>query len=333
MSEAGAARPEVAGPAVRPPLFKRVLSSVWLRYGVSALLILIIALKTDWAPLSHVPLRLDNLLLAGLLTVPFILLKAARWYLLLRYGGLRATYGQALGSLVVGMSVALITPARLGELTRAAYIADPRKVRIGGLVMVDKLYDVIVLALLSVVGAWAWIGHWAGLALLAGGAVAAYIVVLPRHVAPLLALARLVRPLRARVERTVASLEGLSAGTALACLALTAVSFAIVLLQFWIILQAWRPTGFDVVANCFPLVVLTNAVPLTIAGFGLREGAAVLLLAHYGVPTAFAIAGAFLMFFLNTAVPGFVGAAVAPLLRGGQGGGGQRQGRAVSAPS
>src|SRR5262249_11177509 len=69
---------------------------------------------------------------------------------------------------------------------------------------------------------------------------------------------------------------------------------------------------------CFPLVVLTNAVPVTIAGFGLREGTAVYLLSHYGVPQAFAFAGAFLMFFLNTALPGFVGAALAPILRGGQ---------------
>ncbi|GAC1428715.1 MAG: hypothetical protein NVSMB65_02010 [Chloroflexota bacterium] len=312
--------PPEAGSRPAPTPWKRVAGSVWLRYGISLLLILIIAKKIDWAPLTNgrVHLAAGNLVLAGALTVPFLLLKAARWYLLLRYGGLRATFGEALGSLVVGMSVALITPARLGELTRAAYISDPRKLRIGGLVMVDKLYDVIVLALLSVVGAWAWIGHWAGLALLAGGIVAAYVVVLPRHVAPLLSVARLVGPLRARAERTVASLEGLSSRTALACLALTALSFAIVLLQFWVILQAWRPTGFDVVANCFPLVVLTNAVPITIAGFGLREGTAVWLLAHYGVTAAFAFAGAFLMFFLNTAVPGFLGAALAPVLRGGR---------------
>ncbi len=201
------------------------------------------------------------------------------------------------------MSVALITPARLGELTRAAYISDPRKVRIGGLVMVDKLYDVIVLALLSMVGAWAWIGHWAGLAMLIGGGLAAYIAVLPRHVSPILAMARVIRPLRTRVERTVASLEGLSSGTALACLGLTALSFVIVLLQFWIILSAWQLLAFDVVVNCFPLVVLTNAVPITIAGFGLREGAAVYLLGHYHVAQALHSSGAFLMFFLNTAIP------------------------------
>jgi uncharacterized membrane protein YbhN (UPF0104 family) len=299
-----------------------VAGSVWLRYGVSIVLIAIIVKQIKWAPLlnARVPLSAGSLVLAGALTVPFILLKAARWHLLLRYGGLRASFGEALGSLVVGMSVALITPARLGELTRAAYISDPRKVRIGGLVMVDKLYDVIVLALLSVVGAWQLIGHWAGLAFLIGGAVAAYVAVLPRHVSPVLAVVRLIRPLRARVERTVASLEGLSSGTALACLGLTALSFAIVLAQFWIIMRAWIPTGFgfDAVANCFPLVVLTNAVPVTIAGFGLREGTAVYLLGHYGVPQAFAFAGAFLMFFLNTALPGFVGAALAPILRGSQ---------------
>jgi hypothetical protein len=99
------------------------------------------------------------------------------------------------------------------------------------------------------------------------------------------------------------------------CLLYTLGSFAIVLLQYWIILRAWEPVGMDVVAFCFPLVVLTNVVPLTVAGLGTREEAAILLLKHYHIAASIALTSAFLMFFMNTALPGLIGFAVAPFFR------------------
>jgi hypothetical protein len=65
------------------------------------------------------------------------------------------------------------------------------------------------------------------------------------------------------------------------------------------------------------MVVLTNAVPLTVAGLGTREGAAIILLSRYHthILRSVASASAFLMFFMNTALPGIVGALVTPFFR------------------
>jgi uncharacterized protein (TIRG00374 family) len=115
--------------------------SPWLRYGLTAILLALILWKADPRQFWHTggALAPANLALALLLTVPFLFLKALRWHLLLRAARCQATFGEAFVSLVGGMGVALLTPARLGEVTRAAYLSEPRKLRVGALVMARPL--------------------------------------------------------------------------------------------------------------------------------------------------------------------------------------------------
>jgi hypothetical protein len=141
-----------------------------------------------------------------------------------------------------------------------------------------------------------------------------YLALRPRDLRALFRPAR-VLPFYARVDRVLSGFVEFPAVVGLICLLYTVGSFLIVLLQYWIILRAWNVGGIDVVAYCFPLVVLTNAVPLTVAGLGTREGAAILLLRHYGIAQSVAATSAFLMFFMNTAVPGIIGALITPFVK------------------
>ncbi len=290
--------------------------SPWLRYGLTILLLAIILWKTNpgqfWTSARQV--SLVNLALAMLLTVPFLVLKALRWHLLLRAGRCRATFREAFISLIGGMGVALLTPARLGEVTRAAYVSEPRKLRVGALVMVDKIYDVIVLALLSVAGAAYLVSPLLAVGLAALGLAGVWLAVRARDLRALFRLARGM-PLYAKVDKVLAEFAEFGADVGIRCLLYTVASFLIVLAQYWIILHAWNRGSVEIVAYVFPLVVLTNVVPLTVAGLGTREGAAALLLKHYGIPTPVAVTSAFLMFFMNTALPGLLGAAITPFFR------------------
>lgn len=292
--------------------------SPWVRYGISVVLVVIVV---RLAHLDHLtlPTRRADLVLAAVLTVPFVLIKTVRWLILLRYAGLQATFGEALGSYIAGLAAALVTPGRVGEVTRAAYLSDPRKVRIGALVLVDRLYDVLVLALLGSVGGYALLAPWMGVSLGVLGVVGAYLITFPGQLSPLIALFSAVGPLRKRLEKVSDGLRGLSAPTALVCLGLTAASFAIVLAQYWIILSAWEAHAqFSIAVLVFPLVILTNVLPITVGGLGVREGTAQYLLTHhFAISGSVAVASAFLMFFLNTAAPGIIGAFLAPLLRAG----------------
>ncbi|MDB5058884.1 MAG: putative rane protein [Chloroflexi bacterium] len=297
---------------------KKWLRSTWLRYGLTVILLAGILWKVDprqfWTAGRAV--SLSNLIVAMALTVPFLLLKALRWHLLLRAGKCRATFTEAFVSLLGGMGVALLTPARLGEVTRAAYVSEPRKLRVGALVMVDKVYDVIVLALLSVAGAALLVSPLLALGLALFGAAGVYLALRPRDLRSAYKLARPL-PLYTKVDKVLAGFAEFPGMVGLVCLLYTLGSFVVVLAQYWIILRAWNVGGLDVVVYCFPLVVLTNAVPLTIAGLGMREGAAILLLKHYGIAGQVAGTSAFLMFFMNTALPGLIGAAITPFFRPG----------------
>jgi hypothetical protein len=297
---------------------KKWLRSPWFRYGLTIILLAGILWKVDprqfWTTGRTV--SLSSLILAMSLTVPFLLLKALRWHLLLRAGKCRATFAESLISLLGGMGVALLTPARLGEVTRAAYVSEPRKVRVGALVMVDKVYDVIVLALLSVAGAALLVSPLLALGLALFGAAGVYLALRPRDLRTAYKLAKPL-PLYNKIDGVLAGFAEFPGVVGLVCLLYTLGSFLVVLAQYWIILRAWNVGGPDVVAYCFPLVVLTNAVPLTVAGLGTREGVAILLLGHYGIAHPIAGTSAFLMFFMNTALPGLLGAVITPFFRSG----------------
>jgi uncharacterized membrane protein YbhN (UPF0104 family) len=275
----------------------------------------LVVLKTDPQRLGGAigSARPHYLFLALLLTLPFLALKACRWYLMLQAARIEATPGEAALSLIGGMGLALVTPARLGELVRVAYLRDPQKWKAGGLVLIDKWFDVVVLAGLSIAGAWDLLGPVAGAAFTFLTLAGLLLVYKPTSL--LAALQRLSPrlPLRSKLDSAWSSLESLTAGSTSVFLALTVAAFLVVLLQFGIILLSWRNWSPDVVFLTFPLVVLTNVIPLTVSGLGLREGAAAVLLSRYGVPPPDAALAAFLMFVINTALPGIVGALLFPV--------------------
>jgi uncharacterized membrane protein YbhN (UPF0104 family) len=108
------------------------------------------------------------------------------------------------------------------------------------------------------------------------------------------------------------SLASLSPRVTTIFLSLTVAAFVVVLLQFAVILLSWRGWSPDIVILTFPLVILTNVLPITIGGLGVREAASAILLSHFGVPPSEAALAAFLMFGINTALPGLLGAALLP---------------------
>lgn len=296
------------------PVIRDLLANRWVRYSLTILLLLLVVLKVQPQHLGSAALsaRPQYLLVALALTIPFLYLKSLRWYLMLRAAHIHVDLSEAIISLVGGMGLALLTPARLGELVRVAYLRDPQKLKIGGLVMIDKGFDVLVLSGLSVAGAWVLLGAWAGLGLTGLTLIGLAVVYEPRPLHSGLRRISAGLPFGPRLLRVWESLESLNPMSTTVFVVLTLLSFVLVLLQFGVILLSWRAWSPDIVLLTFPLVVLTNVLPITIGGLGVREGAAVLLLGHYGVPAGDAAVAAFLMFAINTALPGIAGALLLP---------------------
>lgn len=286
----------------------------WVRYLVTAVFVAIVIFAAHPGRLLSAAASVNPayLVLALVLTVPFLLCKIARWYLMLRAARIDATPREAAVSLVGGMGLALVTPARLGEVVRVAYLRDPQKMRIGGLVMLDKGFDVLVLAALSIAGAWKLLGAAWGVALTAVVLAGLVFVFASRWFSEPVA-GRLHRlPGGEKMVRALGALESLQPAATIAYLGLTLLSFVIVLVQFGILLLNWHGWDLSLSVLTFPLVVLANVLPITVAGLGVREGLAALLLAHYGVSTSHAVLAAFLMFAINTGLPGVIGAFLLP---------------------
>ena len=247
------------------------------------------------------------LLIASILTLPFVWIKVLKWHRLLKNNQPQIAYTLALRSFLIGMGAALLTPARAGELARVACFPGQR-LEVFTLVVVDKFIDMnallgvflLSLALLSplmgLVGIFGlgclWILVYTGISFTKN---AKWILQRPW-------LVERIRLLRQLPRRLIA----LNACFACIC-------FGLMSLQFYLLLSSLELVGWQV-GLTLPIILVVSSLPISIMGLGLREGAAALLLSRYGVPMEAAVAVAFSLFVMNSLLPGFVGLALSPTL-------------------
>ena len=247
------------------------------------------------------------LVIASILTLPFVLLKTLKWHQLLKTDQPQTPYTLALRSFLIGIGASLFTPARVGELARIACFPRQRS-EVFTLVIADKFIDmstllgvfVLSLALLSpwlgVVGLFGlgclWVLIYTGVSLTKGA----------KWMSQRSWLAERLRLLRQLPRRLIV----LNAGFACAC-------FGLMFLQFYLLLSSLQPVGWQV-GLTLPIILVVSSLPISIMGLGLREGTAALLLSRYGVPMEAAVAAAFSLFVINALLPGLVGLALSPTL-------------------
>jgi uncharacterized membrane protein YbhN (UPF0104 family) len=112
--------------------------------------------------------------------------------------------------------------------------------------------------------------------------------------------ARALTALRGLPATTVALVAGLS----------TAATLLGIVATWWLALALGIAVPFAALAWIRSAVMLLAMLPVTISGLGVREGAAVALLAPYGVSGEHALGLALLMFGVTVVAVGIVGAAV-----------------------
>lgn len=242
----------------------------------------------------------------------FLLLKAAKWHMLARTVR-DVGFKESVRSFMVGMSVGILTPGRVGEVARASQFEGDRG-KMVTLVAVDKAMDVLVVVVLGIVF---------GLSIVPPTLTAAYVVVAA------LALAFMTRPSEA-MTRSAAALERLpwvgestltegikgaavspSMGVLLKALVLTMLAYGTVMVQFHFLLLGFGAIiGLGTTLAVLPIVVLVKSVPLTIASLGVREGTAMVAFGPHGVKPEVAVAAAFASFLATTAVAALAGLTV-----------------------
>lgn len=248
------------------------------------------------------------LILAFLLSIVFTLLKAYKWCYLVGLTEAPFPFLQAMQSYLVGMSIGLLTPGRIGEVGRVVYVKEGGRLRSVGMVGIDKLLDLAVVFGLACLGGFAVLNWKMGILFVAGFVLIILFLYYPRI--PILWIkgiaARL--PLLRKVNPILESIELLERRPLTLCFGMTGAAYSFVLAEFYLLLLGFGSISLKAVMFVFPVVMLTNILPITIGGLGVREGTAAVLFSLFHVPAAVAINAAFLIFFLNTLLPGLLGA-------------------------
>lgn len=222
--------------------------------------------------------------LATILTLTFPVWSALRWQLTLQAIGHRVPFSRCV-TIILGLNpVNAIAPSKAGDLLKAVCFRGQIGIlEVGGTVFAERALDIIVLALLAVVG-----GIVAGhtlLTLLAAAIAALGIIGL--LLLPLLVAAVPSSRLRDKLERAVRVLHELRRRPTLALgiFFYTAVNWLASIVQTQLLLSAvGAQTPFWLTTAVVPIAVFVGLFPVTLGGMGTRDAAFIALLGTTATP-------------------------------------------------
>ena len=276
----------------------RLATSTPVRVVVTVGLLAVIAATIDWTTVVD---GLDQaswglFALAVVLLFASFIVAAYRWRKLLEAADVPATGGQAFNAYLIGMFANNLLPTGFGgDAVRAWVVAGKGKPLARGLtsVGIDRASALACLLVL----AWVAVGLKAGdipgdVVFLLGASTAIGIAAAGAAVAVARRrglgrfLPESIRPWTGEVAKVIRST--ISDRTLIGEIVLIGVGYqAIVLAAFWLISEslglALDPADLAVVV---PTVLIVMLVPISLAGFGVREGAFIVLLAEFGIPAA-----------------------------------------------
>lgn len=285
----------------------------WLRLlGVALLVALVLIFKIDLgqtaALIAHA--NLLSVSLAVLLFVPFLAAKAWRWQVILRDLDIPLPFGEAVKLYALGLGAGMLTPGQVGDTVKVAYLRDRGLGRPLLSVLLDRLWDVLILLLLAGSGAflfWQQLeGEWIAIGLLAAGTVALLAVTAsPRAQRVLLTVLSRFR----RYKGKAVSFEPvqLSLMQIVRQFALTLLATAVVYSRYFLLTFALDvhldPVPF---VAAMSLATVAALLPISISGLGARDAALLLVAGSIGITREQALGISALILFLSV-VNGLVG--------------------------
>jgi uncharacterized membrane protein YbhN (UPF0104 family) len=226
--------------------------------------------------------------------------KALRWHAMVCATNMKPTFGNSWHLYNIGVFLATITPAKLGEFGKVVYLKKkglPATVGIA-LVIVDRLADVIVISLLGIVGIGILFGKiWSLIAI----ALVLFVCLIALFVW------KIIGNERKSLFKTVIVPLLPKKKTVIIVLLYTILS--------WILYFGWAVqiahsvemnVPIPILISAFTITGILSLLPIAPAGLGTRDAALLVLLAAYGVSGSQAVALALLMFcsILVMGIPG-----------------------------
>ncbi len=248
-------------------------------------------------------LEMGSLFLAFFCLLVLHFLRANKWHCLMAATG-KTHLRQSLRSLFGGFALGLMTPGRLGELGRCAFVRTEERAQVAVLTVFDRLLDF-----------WALLTATSGsLFFLAPRPAAIFgVAVWLASLPVVMGFSALISHLStlAKKSRRFRGHFGEAVGMPLVEMPRFALFAAgamwAEMASFYFLLRAFFPTEFSTTLATYPYIVLAGDLPLSFSGVGVREGAAALLLAPYAVPTTAAVDASLMWFVFGVLLPAILG--------------------------
>lgn len=221
-------------------------------------------------------------LLALLVTIPFPILSALRWYYILRGMGVVISFKQTV-KIILGAWPLAILPGRIGDFGSALALPDdtPKEIRFGSIVF-EKVIDILVLVTFSLLGS-IWL-HKNNLAFIMAGVLLVLIasLYLLRYIIPL--APAIIRPRLNNLHQVSLRLST-RPNDFFKIVSASAANWLLSLVQVYFL---FRATGaivpMSAVFSFLPLSIFVGLLPITLAGMGTRDSAIITLFSSFARP-------------------------------------------------
>jgi glycosyltransferase 2 family protein len=293
--------------------------------GVAIFILLVARLDIPAMASMLLYVNFTFLALAILVTFLIVAMKAYRWKVLIRPFGYECPFPQAMKYWLSGFFIGIITPGRIGDLSRALYLK--KELGFGkslNTVVVDRVIDIALLLLFAIAGAFILTAAYSE-----SQAVPATLAFLVLFSGALLVVSKknymkaLARPLFRRIvpdqHKDGARVtfhdfyDGLflvrkSKGKLAVAFALSAISILMLALQYYLITVALGITvPYTFLLLIVPLISVLDALPISFSGMGTRDVSLILFFSLIGVSAEAAISTSIMVLFLGYVLVGFLG--------------------------
>jgi len=258
-------------------------------------------------------------------------LQAVKWGILLKTLKQPIKTIDIFGSLLVGFSLGLVTPGRLGEFGRAFAVRGAEPIQVAGLSVIDKLYNLVCiglaggLAILTLPGMILQRTFWeiltALIVYLAGTFIVLYIALHPGFIRGVVYSISLILPKRDKMKALIECLDGISKQKAALVMALTSLFYVTFILQFFLLVNSFGNLRIIDGVRGLPAIIFAKTfLPISVGGLGVGELASVRLLEIFNLEAAAAFNASLALFAVNVLTPGIAGIIFIPKLKFKNGG-------------
>jgi hypothetical protein len=223
--------------------------------------------------------------------------------------------------MLIGLGFSIFTPARAGEILRVKYYNSVDKIMLGGLVVVDRLIDLITILFLCI---YFLSGQFGVFPIILIFLINSFLLLLLLRIKYVKNMYKLI-PVKYRSDKIIIFFEkigtcskALNPGNMIILSGISFLNCLIIILQFYFLINIYHSSKFEVALASLPVIQLTNLVPITIAGLGVRENLSVLVMKTYNIPNEVAVLGAFSLYMTDVLIPGIIGLILFAFKRNGQ---------------